>query len=290
MLLPCLILVFLFSYLPLRGWIYAFTDYKAGLPWDKVHFVGFDNFTRMFLNSAISAKVGQVMLNTIAMAGLGILLSPLPAVFAIFLNEVSCGGYRRVIQTVTTLPHFISWVIMYSVVFFMLSNSGFINQLLLQLGVIQSPINLLASSEHVWITMKGYELWKDLGWNAIIYLAAIAGIDQEQYEAAMIDGANKLQKILYITLPGLYSTYFVLLIISLGNFLNTGMEQFYVFQNAMNADKIEVLDLYVYNLGIGTSNNIPFSTAVGMSKSLIALLLFGAANLLSKRIRGSSVF
>ena len=290
MLLPCLAFVFIFSYLPLRGWIYAFTDYKAGLPWSKVNFVGLDNFTKMFANEALRAKVGQVMINTVAMAALNIVFSPLAAIFAIFLNEMRSRKYQRVVQSLTTLPHFISWVIMYSVAFFMLSNSGFVNTLLLKLGVIESPINFLATPNHVWITMKGYDIWKGLGWSAIIYLAAIAGIDQEQYEAAMIDGASRMQKIWYITVPGLFSTYFVLLIMSIGNFLNTGMEQFYVFQNAMNKEHIEVLDLYVYNLGIGTSNNIPFATAVGIMKSGMALLLFAFANILSMTVRGTSVF
>ena len=160
MLLPCLAFVFIFSYLPLRGWIYAFTDYKAGLPWSKVNFVGLDNFTKMFANEALRAKVGQVMINTVAMAALNIVFSPLAAIFAIFLNEMRSRKYQRVVQSLTTLPHFISWVIMYSVAFFMLSNSGFVNTLLLKLGVIDSPINFLATPNHVWITMKGYDIWK----------------------------------------------------------------------------------------------------------------------------------
>ena len=293
MLFPCLALVFIFNYMPLWGWVYAFTDYRAGMPWDKLNWVGLHNFTSMFVNPAIRMRVFQILLNTVAMAGLGILFSPLAAFFAIFLSEMPTRKYQRVVQTATTLPHFISWVTMYSVVFFMLSNAGFVNVLLTNMGWIDSPINFLARSDNVWITMKMYELWKGLGWSAIIYLAAIAGIDQEQYEAAMIDGANRFQKIWYITIPGLIPTFFVLLIMSIGNFLNTGMEQFYVFQNAMNLERIEVLDLYVYNLGIGSKSgatNIPFSTAVGMTKSVVALILFSLSNLLSKKARGSSVF
>ncbi|MFQ9799850.1 MAG: hypothetical protein ACLR23_13920 [Clostridia bacterium] len=134
MLVPCLLFVFIFSYLPLRGWIYAFTDYKAGLPWSKVNFVGLENFTKMFANEALRSKVGQVMINTVATAGLNILFSPLAAIFAIFLNEMRSRKYQRVVQSLTTLPHFISWVIMYSVAFFMLSNSGFVNTLLIKMG------------------------------------------------------------------------------------------------------------------------------------------------------------
>ncbi len=147
MLLPCLAFVFIFSYLPLRGWIYAFTDYKAGLPWSKVNFVGLDNFTKMFANEALRAKVGQVMINTVAMAALNIVFSPLAAIFAIFLNEMRSRKYQRVVQSLTTLPHFISWVIMYSVAFFMLSNSGFVNTLLLKLGVIEFAYQLSGDAE-----------------------------------------------------------------------------------------------------------------------------------------------
>ena len=137
--------------------------------------------------------------------------------------------------------------------------------------------------------MKGYELWKELGWSAIVYLAAIAGIDQELYEAAMVDGANRLQRIWHITVPGMIETFFVLLIMSLGNFLNTGMEQYYVFQNAMNKDYIQVLDLYVYNIGIG-NGQISYATAIGIMKSLVAVIMFGFVNWLSKTVRGYSMF
>ena len=137
--------------------------------------------------------------------------------------------------------------------------------------------------------MLGYSKWKGLGWGAIVYLAAISGIDQELYEAALIDGAGRLQRIWHITVPGLIETYFVLLIKSFGNFLNTGMEQYYVFQNAMNQDYIQVLDLFVYNQGI-KGGQISYATAIGTMKSLIALTLFTFANLLSKKVRGTSVF
>ena len=178
---------------------------------------------------------------------------------------------------------------MYSMVYYMLSTSGFVNTVMKNLGLIEQPINFLATADHTYLKMFFYGLWKGLGWSAIVYLAAIAGIDQEQYEAAMIDGANRFQRIWHITVPGLLPTYFVLFIMGIGNFLNTGMEQYYVFQNAMNKEYIQVLDLYVYNQGI-SQGNIPYATAVGMLKSIVALVLFIAANTVSKVIRGSSVF
>lgn len=274
MLLPCLIFVFIFSYLPLWGWSYSFFNYKPGKALLDCEFVGWDHFTRLFGNPVLRRQLIMVLRNTLAMAGLGVLFSPLTPVFAICMSELTNRRYRKIVQTLTTLPHFISWTIMYSLVFFMLNvNTGFINNLLVQTGVLDQPVNFLVSQDHVWLTMQGYGLWKGLGWGAIVYMAAIAGIDQELYEAAMIDGAGRLQRIWYITVPGLVETYFVLLIISFGNFLNTGMEQYYVFQNAMNQDYIQVLDLYVYNQGI-KGGQVSYATAIGTMKSLIALVLF----------------
>lgn len=290
MLLPCLIFVFIFSYLPLWGWSYSFFNYKPGKALLDCEFVGWDHFTRLFGNPVLRRQLIMVLRNTLAMAGLGVLFSPLTPVFAICMSELTNRRYRKIVQTLTTLPHFISWTIMYSLVFFMLNvNTGFINNLLVQTGVLDQPVNFLVSQDHVWLTMQGYSLWKGLGWGAIVYMAAIAGIDQELYEAAMIDGAGRLQRIWYITVPGLVETYFVLLIISFGNFLNTGMEQYYVFQNAMNQDYIQVLDLYVYNQGI-KGGQVSYATAIGTMKSLIALVLFTFANILSKKVRGTSVF
>ena len=290
MLLPCLIFVFIFSSLPLWGWSYSFFNYKPGKALLDCEFVGWDHFTRLFGNPVLRRQLIMVLRNTLAMAGLGVLFSPLTPVFAICMSELTNRRYRKIVQTLTTLPHFISWTIMYSLVFFMLNvNTGFINNLLVQTGVLDQPVNFLVSQDHVWLTMQGYGLWKGLGWGAIVYMAAIAGIDQELYEAAMIDGAGRLQRIWYITVPGLVETYFVLLIISFGNFLNTGMEQYYVFQNAMNQDYIQVLDLYVYNQGI-KGGQVSYATAIGTMKSLIALVLFTFANILSKKVRGTSVF
>lgn len=284
--LPCLLFVFIFSYLPLRGWIYAFTDYRPGYQWSDLNWT-FSNFTRLFENAVMRQQMLDVIGNTLVYAFLGILLSPVPMIFAIFLNEMRSNKYRKIVQSLTTLPHFISWVIMFSVVYFMFSPNGVVNVLLKDLGM--GTVDPLTSDKGVLLTQRMYALWKETGWNAIVYLAAIAGIDQDQYEAAMIDGANRRQKIWYITVPGLIGTFFVLLIMNIGNLLNQGIDQFYLFQNAFNKDQIQILDLYVYNLGIG-NGQYAMATAVGMAKSIIALLLFLFANLLSKKVRGSSVF
>lgn len=289
MILPLLILVFIFSYMPLYGWIYAFFNYQAGRPLLSCEFVGLDNFTGMFTNAYNRANIIRVMRNTFAMSFLGILTSPLPMFFAIFLNEIQCKWYKKTVQTFTTIPNFISWVLVYSVAYAMFSvNDGFVNRVLMKAGLIQDGINFLASSKHVWLTMLGYSLWKGLGWSAIMYIAALTGIDQEQYEAAKVDGASRWQLIRYITIPGLLPTYFVLLLLSIANLISNGMDQYYVFQNAMNKDYIEVLDLYVYNQGM-VGYNYSFSTAVSMLKSVVSIVLLFLANTMSKLTRGESI-
>lgn len=286
---PLLALVFVFSYLPLTGWSYAFFDYRAGMKLQDTPFVGFKYFKSIFGSSVRMRDIARVMKNTLGMSLLGIVTSPLPMLFAIMLYEMRSNGYRRVVQTLTTLPNFISWVLVYSVAYAMFSvGDGFVNRLLMKLGWIDSEINFLASRDHVWLTMWAYGTWKSLGWNAVMYLAALAGIDQELYEAARVDGAGRWNVIIHIEIPGLLPTFFVLLLLSIANIINNGMEQYYVFANAMNKSAIEVLDLYVYNQGLA-GNQIPYATAVGMLKSLISLVLLSLANVASKAIRGESI-
>ncbi len=286
--LPALIYIFIFSYMPLWGLGYAFVKYKPGMPLFDSEFVGFHNFTVLFSNAVIRRNVFRSLTNTLGIHFLGYLLMPLPMVFAIFLNELKSKRFKKVIQTVSTLPHFISWVIMFALASSFLSSSGIVNTSLIELGVIEKPINVLTTDKHVWITQVLLGEWKGLGWAAIVYFAAIAGIDQELYEAAMIDGAGRMKRIWYITVPHLMPTFFVLFIMSIGNLLNTGVDQYFVFGNAMNKEFIETFDLYVYNLGIG-SGQISYGVAVGLLKSVVALILFSSANVLSKKIRGYSI-
>lgn len=286
--LPCLIFIFIFKYLPLWGWSYAFFQYKPGRSLFSCRFVGWQNFTALFGNPVMRSNLLRVLRNTFGIQFLNYLLMPLPMLFAIFLSEIKSTKFQKAVQTLTTLPHFISWVIMFSLATSLFGGSGVINSVLSKMGVEQG-LNILTTDQHVWLIQALLNLWKSLGWNAIIYFAAITGIDQSVYEAAMVDGASRWQKIRYITIPLLIPTFFVLLIMSIGNFLNSGIDQFLAFGNAMNKEYIEVLDLYVYNLGIG-NGQISFSVAVGMMKSIVAVVLFAIANFASKKIRGTSVF
>lgn len=286
--LPCLVFIFIFKYLPLWGWSYAFFQYKPGRSLLDCAFVGWQNFTALFGNAIMRSNLLRVLRNTFAIQFLNYILMPVPMLFAIFLSEIKSTKFQKAVQTLTTLPHFISWVIMFSLATSLFGSSGVINSVLAKAGVEQG-INILTTDQHVWLIQALLNLWKSLGWNAIIYFAAITGLDQEIYEAAMVDGASRWQKIRYITIPLLIPTFFVLLVMGIGNFLNSGIDQFLAFGNAMNKDYIEVLDLYVYNLGIG-NGQISFSVAVGMMKSVVAVVLFAAANFASKKIRGTSVF
>lgn len=286
--LPGILLILLFHYVPLWGWSFAFFRYKPGLDLAQCPFVGLENFTLLFSNPIMRNNLFRVLRNTFGIHLLGYLFSPLPMLFAVFLSELSSKRYQKIVQVVTTLPNFISWVIMFSLASSLFGSTGLINTLLSNAGV-STRINLLNSDEHVWLTQVLLQTWKNTGWSAIIYFSALAGISPDLYEAAMVDGASRMQRIWHITLPGLIPTYFVLLIISIGNFLNTGIDQYMAFGNALNKEYIEVLDLYTYNLGIG-SGQISFGVAVGIMKSVVALVLFSMANIASKKVRGTSVF
>jgi putative aldouronate transport system permease protein len=283
-----LVLAFVFSYLPLLGWVTAFYDYKPALGLGGSEFVGLQWFEILVSSETQLRQLGQVMANTLAMSFLGIATSLLPVFFAILLNEIRASWFRNAVQTLTTLPNFISWVLVYMIAFSLFSSSGLVNTTLHDWGLITVPMKFLDTDQHVWLTMLAWSLWKGLGWGAIMYLAAIAGIDQSLYESARIDGASRFQLMRYITFPMLMPTYVVLLVLSIANILNNGMEQFFVFQNAFNREHIQVLDLYVYNVGM-TGNSLSLATVLSMFKSVISLALLLAANAIAKRARGSSI-
>lgn len=286
---PFLLLTLIFAYYPLYGWAYAFYDYKPPLSLSQCDYVGFKWFKFLFANTAQIGQLLKVLKNTFAMSFLALATSFLPLGYAIFLNEIKSKKFKNVVQTLTTLPNFISWVLVYSVAFALFSNTGMLNNLLIKIGLIDMPIKFLDSGSYTYLKMLLWTLWKGLGWGAILYLAAIAGTAQELYEAARVDGAGRFKLMWHITLPALLPTYFVLLMLTIANFLNNGMDQYFVFQNAFNKSQIQVLDLYVYNLGIGTANSIPLATAISMLKSIISVTLLIGVNKLSKKIRGESI-
>lgn len=286
LMVPFVALIFVFSYLPLWGWRYAFFDYKAGgsLTLDK--FQGFKWFRFLFENEATRNDILRVLRNTLAMSGLGLATSWCSMAFAIFLCEIKNLRIRRLIQTFTTVPNFISWVLVYSFATLLFSSEGIISNIIVSRG--GTAVNFLMSGEYIWLKMLAWGMWKGIGWSAIIYIAGISGIDQQLYEAATVDGAGRFRKMWNITVPGLLPTFFVLLLLQISGILSNGMEQYLVFENPYNTREIMVLDLYVYKLGIN-SGKIPLTTVVGMVKSLVSVTLLFGANKLSKLVRGESI-
>ena len=284
--LPFIILVALFSYYPLYGWIYAFHDYQPPKPITAETFVGLKWFYYIISNPVRTADVLRVLRNTFAISGISLLFSWFPMIFAVFLNEIKCRPYQKFVQTVTTLPNFISWVLVFSVAFNVFGSTGAVNSVLMDLKLISKPISFLKSREHMWFKMWLWLTWKNAGWAAIMYLAAITGIDEQMIEAARVDGGTRMQIIRHIIIPSILPTYFVIVMLNIASFLNNGMEQYYVFQNDFNRKYIEVLDLYVYNYARSSIKNYPLSTAISMLKSIVSVALLAGTNAVSKLIRG----
>ena len=292
MFLPFAALAAIFCYLPLYGWRYAFFDYQSGGTLSMDNFVGFKWFAYLFQNATTRSDVLQVMANTLGISALNILTQWIPMVFAIFLCEIKSLKFRRFVQTFTTVPNFISWVLVYAIALAIFSTDGFVNTFAKSIGLLAEDAegkNYLMGDSFTWVKMWAWGTWKGVGWSAIIYIAGIAGIDQQLYEAAEIDGAGRFQKMWHITVPGLLPTFFVLLLMAIAGILSNGLDQYLVFHNAQNHQHIQVLDLYVYYLGLGSNGSIPLSTVVGMFKSVISVILLFGANAISKALRGESI-
>ncbi len=285
MAIPLMLIVLLFNYMPLCGWIYAFFNYKPGVPLFRNEFVGLKYF-KLFLTDPIDMM--RVMKNTVVFALIGYALSPLPMVFAILLNEVRSTRYKKLVQTVTTIPNFVSWIIVFSLAFSLFSSDGLLNELLRKLGLTKEPTMVISDPNAVYWFQTVLSQWKGLGWSAVIYLAAITEIEQELYEAAAIDGANRFQSAIHITVPGLMPTFLVLFILSIGNFISVGFEQYFVFKNPATSVNLEVLDLYVYRIGM-SNHDYSYGVAIGIMKSFISIVLILIANKIAKKVRGASI-
>ena len=287
--IPFLLFVTAFSYVPLLGWSISFFRYYPGIPLNKLEFMGLKNFQLFFSNKD---QVLLVLRNTFVLSGLILVTLPLPAGFAIFLNEIRGKWFKKTVQTFSTIPYFISYVLIYLAFVTLFSPSdGMINTLLVQkLHILKNPLNVLNNDKIAWTVQTLTYLFKNLGYSAILYLSAIAGIDTQLYEAAEVDGAGRFQKIWNITVPGLIPTFVVLLVLGLGNVLSgAGFEQYYVFGNAMVLDKLEVIDTYTYKMGM-VQGNYSFGTAMSMMKSVLSVGLLLISNFIVKRVRGNSIF
>jgi len=281
--LPLMIYLFFFQYVPLFGWYLALVDFTPGIPILQNEFVGLRYFQLFFTGVNFSRVLG----NTLIFAFLQFLCLPLPMIFAILLNEIGSQKYRRFAQTISTLPHFISWVVVFSLSFAIFSSHGMLNNVLAFFGLEGQSV--LTDSGAVYWFQTLMWLWKGLGWSAIIYIAAIAGLDQELYEAAAVDGAGRFRCAIHITVPGLMPTFVVLMILNVSHFVNTGLEQYFVYRNAFTAANIEVIELYTFRMGLQLFD-FSYATAIGVFRSVVSVILLFTANYIAKMVRGKSIF
>ena len=284
--LPFILWLFVFNYLPVWGWTMAFQNYKPAKSFSEQKWVGLDNFVSLFQDE----RFYLVLRNTLAMSVMGIIAGfIIPIAFAIFLNELKGKIFKRTVQTVSYLPHFVSWVVVGGIVTKMLSREGgIVNEILMNLNIISEPIQFMAKGEWFWGIVTASDIWKETGWNAIIYLAAIAGIDKELYEAARVDGAGRFRQMWNITLPSIRTTISVLLIMSIGHLVSIGFEKQFQLSNSLVTDYSEVLDLYALNYGINIGR-FSYGTAISIFTSVVSIILLLTANGIMKKLTKESI-
>ncbi|MDR0401353.1 MAG: ABC transporter permease subunit [Treponema sp.] len=285
----------IFNYAPMYGILVGFKrNYRITQalfsqeflqsPWAAM--AGFQHFITFFRDP----EFVDIMMNTLGLSILRLLFGfPAPIIFALLLNEIRIRRLKRVVQTISYLPHFLSWVVLGGILTTWLSETGFFNQILMSLGLINEGVTYLAYPQYFWHIVVISQIWKELGWGAIIYLAAIAGIDQELYEAAQIDGAGRLRRMWSITLPSIKGTVTVLFILAVGGLLNSNFDQIFVLWNPLNAPRSTVLDIYVYTVAM-RGMRFSYATAIGLFKSVFAFILLYIANKITKRINDVSLF
>jgi putative aldouronate transport system permease protein len=282
---PGIIYFLIFKYIPLFGSVIAFQNYNIfkgikGSPW-----VGLDNFKRMFDYSDFL----PILKNTILIGIYDLLFAfPIPIILALLINELRIMMYKRIVQTVVYMPHFLSWVIVGGIVVGVLSPStGIVNHLLSIFGF--EPIYFLGENEYIRSILIGSGIWKESGWGTIIYLAAIAGINPDLYEAAQIDGASRLRQVTSITIPCILPTIVILFLLQIGNFLDFGFERVFVFLNPLNNENGEIIDTFVYRAGL-VDRQYSYTTAIGLFKSVVGLALIMLSNTFSKKMTGDGLY
>ena len=286
MIWPGLILCFIFSYIPMYGIIIAFKDYNILSSVTGAEWVGLKYFREFFNDPALS----NVLRNTLVLNGLALLFSfPAPILLALFINEIKNVKFKKTVQTISYLPHFLSWVIFGGIVMEMLMPNGVVSVLLYKLGILSEPINFMAKGEYFYAIYTIISIIKSVGFGSILYVAAITGIDQELYEAATVDGCGRFQKMWYITIPCISGTIVIMLIFQISSILNTGYEQIILLQNSLNLAYSETLDTYVYKIGIAQSR-YSYAAAVGLLKSILSVSLMLIANQTSKKALGRGLF
>ncbi len=286
MVLPCIVFFIIFNYIPMGGLLLAFKDYKfnkgiLGSPW-----VGFDYF-QTFFNSYQS---GMLIKNTLIISGMKLFLYlPFPIILALMFNEIRNKWFKNISQSILYLPHFISWVVVVGLVQRILApDTGLLNQFISGMGGDGSTFFMM-EPDYFYQIMFGSHLWKSIGWDSIIYMAAIAGVNPDMYEAAKIDGAGKLREVWSITIPSITPTIVILFILSLGNILSAGFDQLYLLRTPGNMHLADILDTYIIQIGL-QGGQYGYATAVGMMQGLIGLILVILANKISRKVSDTALW
>jgi putative aldouronate transport system permease protein len=286
MVLPGIIWMIVFNYIPMGGIIIAFKKYKITKTIGEAPWVGLKYFKEFFQDTNFS----DIMTNTVGISLLKLIIGfPLPIIFALLINEIRGIKFKKISQTISYLPHFLSWVVLGGILTTWLAKDGVINDFLVAVHILKEPISFLGNPKYFWGLALISDSWKELGWSAIIYLAAISGVDQQLYEAATVDGANKLQKIRYITLPSITGTIAIMLILQVSTLLNSNFDQIMILKNQINISRSQVVDTYVYQVGM-QMGKYSYATAVGLFKSIIALMLLLISNKTCKKLLGRSLY
>jgi putative aldouronate transport system permease protein len=277
---PMFVYVLFFNYYPMYFWITAFQDYKPKLGVAGSKWVGLKNFEWLFGREDFLNSIR----NTLAMSVINLVFGTVAAVLlAVLLNEVRNRKFKRTVQTVTYLPHFLSMVIVVGMAQNLFSSTGSINELLMALGIVKEPVFFLGEGKYFWWLVGVINVWKEVGWGTIIYISAMTAIDPCLYEAASIDGAGRFQRILHVTLPGIKSTFVILLIMNIGHLMEAGFEIQYLLGNAQVIDYSQTIDVFVLKYGI-SKQQYGVATAAGMFKSIVAIILLLAANFTAKKL------
>jgi len=281
--LPFLAYILMFNYFTLFGWSYAFVNFRPAFGWQPWNheFVGFKWFETLW---SMRGDLGRVMYNTLSLSFISLALSPLPVLLAILFMEIRSRKLKRITQTITTFPNFISWVIVYGIAFAFFSNFGVIANIGVALGLERQQVSLIADPDYAWTMYITIGIWKSIGWSAIIYCAAISGIDESLYEAAKIDGANKIKQILYITIPGVKETFLVLLLLSFAGLLGSNFDYIFLFHNPMTTERLMTLSFWIYRMGI-IKAEYSLSIASSIVMQLIGLILLFSMNWIAKIMR-----
>lgn len=287
LILPFMLFVLVFNYLPIWGWSMAFVNFRPGTSIFDSEFVGMAHFIEAFTDRNFIVAIRNTLLTSVLRISTGFVAA---IMLALMLNEVRSMTFKRTVQTISYLPYFISWVVASTIVYTALSPAdGIINIVLLRLGLISEPIPFMGNPDYFYGIVALSNVWKNVGWNAIVYLAAMAAIDPELYEAACIDGAGRIRRILAVTLPCIMPTIKILLVLNIGFLMSAGFEQVFLLSNPSNIEASRTIDIHVFNFAL-RSGRLSYGTAIGIFNSTVAVMLITISNYISKRIDGYGIF